>query len=155
MATIVTAPESFLSIKRYSTIKVFLAGGITNTPSWQDELIKKFDNIDELIIFNPRRESFDTSKKEETEKQIVWEHENMIRADIVSFWFSSNTLNPITLFELGKCLGMKKLITIGIDPEYERLDDVIIQSQLMGYPGLFYVNLEDLHQDILVKSNLK
>lgn len=138
----VTAPE----YKIYT--RVFLAGGISNCPDWQSEFINKCEHLP-VILYNPRRTNFDINNTDDTYDQIHWEHNMMENSDIIVFWFSSGSLNPIVLYELGKYIRSNKQIIIGIDPEYSRKDDVIIQSELAKNQTLkFSYSLDDLVNEL-------
>jgi hypothetical protein len=64
-------------------------------------------------------------------QQICWEYKHLEESDIIVFWFAKETVCPITLYELGKWgTSTKKTVIIGIDPEYSRKNDVIIQTSL-------------------------
>lgn len=89
---------------------VFLAGGISKCWDWQDqccELIQeiakdKAINTDNLILFNPRRLSFDVSDKTASDEQITWEYDYLNLCDIFSMYFcESDSVQPICLYELG------------------------------------------------------
>lgn len=89
---------------------VFLAGGITKCWDWQDrccELIQEIASIkeintDKLILFNPRRLSFDTADKTASDEQITWEYDYLNLCDIFSMYFcESDSVQPICLYELG------------------------------------------------------
>lgn len=108
---------------------VFLAGGISNCADWQNEITKALSDL-EITIFNPRRKNFDTTIQEETKKQILWEYEMLRKADYIIFRFTPETLNPITLFELGAALERNQKLFISIHPEYKRKADVEIQTKL-------------------------
>lgn len=121
---------------------IFMAGSITGTKDWQKELA--FYNVpnarsspynrivDKYFVFNPRREDFDVSNPEMEKEQIEWEFFCIHRCQKILFWFAPETLAPITLFELGSALNTHKPddIFIGIDPQYKRTNDVIIQTRL-------------------------
>ena len=113
---------------------LFLAGGISNCPLWQDEMIEGLRHTG-LLIINPRRTNFDASDRNMEKEQITWEHEHLHRAFAVSFWFPCETLCPITLFELGKVASWLGLLFIGVHPKYSRIRDIRIQMSLMR-PGL-------------------
>jgi hypothetical protein len=109
---------------------VFLAGGITNCPDWQSEMCGLLSSVP-LTLFNPRRKSFDVTDPLASERQIAWEYIHLRRADAVSFWFPSETLCPIVLFELGAQLAIGgRPIFIGVHPGYQRRADVLIQTRL-------------------------
>ena len=85
-----------------------------------------------MTIYNPRRENFPIDDPNASEEQITWEFKHLSSSDIISFWFSKGSLNPIVLFELGKygLSSTNKKILVGIDPGYERTQDVEIQTKL-------------------------
>lgn len=130
---IITAPNAFVRTKTQES-SVFLAGGISNCPNWQETLVSHikfaFSDKDNLVILNPRRENFDTAKQSDSVKQIKWEHEMLEQCGTLLFWFPKNTLCPITLYELGAYTVKKKNLIVGCDPEYQRLIDVKTQTEL-------------------------
>ena len=88
-----------------------------------------------ILVYNPRRKSFDIKDPTQSEIQIRWEYNYLNAADIVIFYFSSETLCPITLFELGARLaanrsGFRQSIYIYCEPEYQRKFDVEYQTKL-------------------------
>jgi hypothetical protein len=114
--------------------RIFLAGGITNCPDWQTELIEKLKNSNikaDLDIYNPRRKNFPIHDKHAVNEQIEWEFEKLKYASMIIFWFSRGSLNPIVLYELGMWGNSRSTpIIIGIDKEYEREADVLTQTYL-------------------------
>jgi Nucleoside 2-deoxyribosyltransferase like len=131
MHIVITAPNEEYSIANANNIKLFLAGGITNCPNWQSGLLKYLEDLDDLTIYNPRRPDFPINDPKASEAQITWEYLHLLNADVLVFWFSNGSLNPIVLFELEKySLSSTKPLVIGMDREYQRATDVIIQTQL-------------------------
>ena len=132
----VEAPEKKeISQNLDSMPKIFLAGSITNAKDWQSNLIKHVENLN-CIIYNPRRKVFDMSDKNESEIQINWEFKYLRETDIVIFYFSEETVAPITLFELGSRLESNldahyQSIYVYCEPNYPRKEDVKIQTDLM------------------------
>ena len=128
---------------------VFLGGGISNCPDWQKDMIKLLSKT-ELVLLNPRRASFDVSKKSETIFQIEWEFEHLKYADARLFWFPKETLCPITLLELGKFIAGDALLFVGIHPEYKRKLDVETQLKLARPKDCdVYYSLEDLAEVVI------
>jgi hypothetical protein len=80
------------------------------------------------------------------EEQITWEFKHLVSSDIISFWFSKGSINSIVLFELGKygLSSNNKQILIGIDPGYERTQDVVIQTKLARPEIEIVYSLDDL-----------
>ena len=122
---------------------IFLAGGISNCVDWQKKAAEELNDMDRLTVVNPRRKDFDVSKKEESIKQISWEYKRLREVTQILFWFTEDTVQPITLYELGAALerngpafalSNKQRIFIGMDKDYERMFDVHIQSKLRGFP---------------------
>ena len=70
MATLIT-PESGTD---WDHVDLFLAGGISNCPDWQSEVIKMLGDTD-LNIANPRRPYGLEKTGDAAAKQIAWEHE--------------------------------------------------------------------------------
>ncbi|MFZ2072641.1 MAG: nucleoside 2-deoxyribosyltransferase domain-containing protein [Minisyncoccia bacterium] len=128
-------------------ISIFFAGGITNCSDWQKELADKLKDLP-ITILNPRRKNFSTLSLEGEEEQIKWEFNHMRRASAISFWFSKETLNPITLLELGSQLSLNKKLFIGIDPDYQKKDNVIIQTKLARPQIEIVYSLDDLASQI-------
>lgn len=152
MIKVVTAIEEDYSLETQSiNTKVFIAGGILGCPNWQNEFIDLFtkncDYNQKVTLFNPRRERFSDVDENEKIKQVCWEYKHLEISDIIVFWFSRGTVNPITLYELGRWgnsqLSNKKIL-IGIDPEYEKKSSVITQSTLDNPNVLFSNDLESL-----------
>ena len=129
LAQVIEAPNrNFKPTSR----QVFLAGGIVNCPDWQSEMIEKLKHNADLTIFNPRRAEYPMDDPAQAEVQITWEYEYLRDASVIAVWFSRGSTNPIVLYELGKWVTCRPEVTayIGVDPEYERAQDVIIQTKL-------------------------
>lgn len=110
---------------------LFLAGGITDCPDWQGEIVEHLEAMElPLVVCNPRRNDFPINDPTAAPEQIEWEHTMLEKADFISFWFPKATLCPITLFELGKHLHSEPLI--GIEDGYQRSLDIRIQTELDG-----------------------
>ena len=141
---------------------IFMAGGISGCSDWQslyiDQMKTKLDlyadyvtgDMDEgsiinATLFNPRRSNFDVNNKSMEEEQISWEFKMLHSADLITFWFPSETVCPIVCYEIGYWLGCgEKEIIIGVDPNYVRKSDIEIQSRLAGYDKPIYSSVESL-----------
>jgi hypothetical protein len=142
MAKVIEAPNEYANTNIKS---LFLAGGITNCHDWQQDLIKYFEQVDELIIYNPRRKNFPIDDPGASLIQITWEYDYLKTCDILSFWFARGSLNPIVLYELGRWGNSSdRPIVVGLDPEYERKQDVIIQTKLSRPEIVIVYSLEQL-----------
>ena len=144
MITVITAPDDGICCNMKS---VFLAGGITNCPDWQQKVIDQLHkerclSNKRFAIFNPRREEWDmNSGEEESIKQIEWEAKRFRQSSIFSFYFcNSESQQPITLFELGRyatkainnfdCDWQDRII-VSVENGYSRELDVVTQCGLM------------------------
>jgi Nucleoside 2-deoxyribosyltransferase like len=122
---------------------VFLAGGISNCPDWQSQLLELLREMDWLLI-NPRREDFDSSNPAMSKAQIAWEHRHLRLATAIAFWFPPQTLCPITLYELGAWSMTQKPLFVGVDPQYKRRMDVLEQTRLVRPDVRVVDSLEEL-----------
>jgi hypothetical protein len=117
---------------------IFLGGSITGAEPWQDKMVEMLWRTN-LKIINPRRNEFDVSNKRLTKEQILWEFGHLRNSSAYIFWFSWETVAPITLYELGVRIGQAacwqdiygvyKPIFVGVHPDYPRRLD--IEEQLM------------------------
>ncbi len=149
MSIVIEAPNEIYSLENQSNTKIFLAGGITNCPNWSSKLIKLIEHP-HLTIYNPRRKKYPIDNSKITEEQIIWEFNHLRDSDIISFWFSDGSINPIVLLELGKYgLSSNKKIFIGIDENYERKEDVIIQTKLARPDIQIVFSIDELAQQIM------
>ena len=109
---------------------IFLAGGITDCPDWQSEIVnilKKYD----VVLLNPRRKHFPIDDPSASKEQIKWEFEHLRKADAILFWFPKESICPIALYELGAWSMTDMPLYIGVHPEYERRIDIEEQTRLV------------------------
>lgn len=138
---VIRAVDSYY--RERNDICVFLAGGITNCPNWQDDVIQKLSkkqNTDMLVIFNPRRENFPIHDPDASVEQIEWEYKWLERMDIFSMYFSSGESDqPICMYELGRNIlrmqtrfpfDWQDRLVISVANGYKRMRDVVIQTSL-------------------------
>lgn len=126
MSHVVTAPDRNVP----EGPSLFIAGGITDCPEWQTEAIAGLSDTD-LVLFNPRRATFNVRDPQAAPGQIQWEHEMLRQADAIMFWFCEEALQPIALYELGAWSMTNKPIFVGAHPNYKRRLDVVHQTQLI------------------------
>jgi len=105
MAKIVKAPKKDWSNNQYS---IFLAGSIDmgKAENWQERVEKALDGFDDITIYNPRRDDWDSSwiqdiSNPQFKEQVTWELEHLEKASLIVFYFDPNGPAPITLLELG------------------------------------------------------
>lgn len=143
---VITAPEHYYNMGE--DITCFLAGGITNCPDWQKQVVEELQkqeqagiDLSHLVIFNPRRENFPIWKPNIAVEQITWEFDYLNQADIFSMYFAATEESdqPICFYELGRNLvtmqqryptDYKRRLVISHAPEFKRMADVYIQTAL-------------------------
>ena len=142
---VVTAPNQYE--RAFGDITCFLAGGITNCPDWQSEVIEQLRHIEDegvdlsgLVVLNPRRENFPINDPSAAEEQIKWEFDGLENCSIFSMYFcNSDSDQPICMYELGRnILNMqyeysatwKDRIVISVESGYRREKDVLVQTRL-------------------------
>jgi Nucleoside 2-deoxyribosyltransferase like len=111
---------------------LFLAGGLTGYPGWQDEVASALADLP-LAVLNPRVRDYPTDPAAE-EVQIGWEFRHLRAADAVLFWFPAESACPVTLFELGSVVGGSKPLFIGAHPRYPKRQNLVFQMKLVR-PG--------------------
>ncbi|RBQ08674.1 nucleoside 2-deoxyribosyltransferase domain-containing protein [Pedobacter miscanthi] len=103
-----------------SDVSVFLAGTIDmgNSADWQQKFINQAnveENLKDVIVFNPRRASWDHSWTQSIEniqfsEQVNWELDAMENADVILLFLEGNSKSPISMMELGLFADSGKLI---------------------------------------------
>ncbi|MEK7570860.1 MAG: nucleoside 2-deoxyribosyltransferase domain-containing protein [Patescibacteria group bacterium] len=145
--TIIGAPSREFEPRKH---QLFLAGGISNCPDWQKNLIELLPGLPNVNIFNPRRVEFPKDDPNALKEQIEWEYDFLRNASSIAVWFSRGSLNPIVWYELGMWVNSRPKLPafIGVDPAYERPQDVIIQTGLPRPEIEIVSSLEDLATQI-------
>ena len=121
--------------------RIFLAGSIEmgKAIDWQTELSEKLSHKQKaLLVYNPRRDDWDSSWKQEIGnpqfyEQVNWELEHIEKADLVVFYFDPNTMSPITLLELGLCAGLEKHAVVYCPEPFWRKGYVDIVCERYGF----------------------
>ena len=96
---------------------IFLAGSIEmgKAEDWQERIVREFEEKDNVIFFNPRRDDWDSSWEQKESnpqfnEQVNWELGHLGRADIIFMYLSPETKSPISLLELGLYAESGKMI---------------------------------------------
>lgn len=139
---VITAPE-----RLPEKGDLFLAGGISNCPDWQKDLLEGLEPTN-WTVFNPRRGLYLADAV--AEQQIKWEYDALRLVHTVSFWFPQETLCPITLYELGVFSQRSDTrVLVGTHPEYARRLDVVEQLR-WARPEIKVVDSLDALQEQLL-----
>ena len=90
-----------------SAMSIFLAGSIEmgKAEDWQTTFTKAFESTN-VLLYNPRRDDWDSSWKQTIEdpqfnEQVNWELDAMEQAGIIAVYIDPKTTSPITLLEIG------------------------------------------------------
>ncbi|WP_291147387.1 nucleoside 2-deoxyribosyltransferase domain-containing protein [Flavobacterium sp. UBA7680] len=130
---------------------VFLAGSIEmdKAINWQkrcEELLQ-----DQFVIFNPRRNEWDSSWSQTIEnihfkEQVSWELQALERADIIIMYFADNTMSPISLLEFGLYAQSHKMKVV-VEENFWRKGNIDIVCE--RYSVEKFKTLEELIQNLL------
>lgn len=151
MAYELKAPNILPSVmEKIPAIKIFMAGSIEmgKAESWQEKVVKHFADNDNIIFFNPRRTDWDSSWVQDPtpgtqfHTQVSWELDHIEKSDTILFYFDPKTQSPITLLELGHCLGSEKNVIVCCPDGYFRKGNVVITCVRHGVSVLN--SIEDL-----------
>jgi hypothetical protein len=89
-------------------VSVFLAGSIEMgaAEDWQSRVAEEFKELENLVFYNPRRDNWDSSWKQEEKSpnfnyQVNWEMNHLDKCAIIFMYFDPSTKSPISLLELG------------------------------------------------------
>ena len=120
--------------------KVFLAGSIEQgvAAQWQSLFVERLSDINQLIVYNPRRDFWDASWDQTVDnpqlvEQINWELDRLNEATIIPMYFDPNTKSPITLLELGLYALSDKLI-VCCPAGFYRKANVDVMCSRFGIP---------------------
>jgi hypothetical protein len=142
MTFVIKPTEQYVELQPYN-FSVFLGGSIEmgKAVDWQTELATSLqDCSDDLILFNPRRDNWDSSWEQKIDnpqfnEQVTWELDHLDKADAIIFYFQPGTQSPITLLELGLYADTGKCVVVC--PEgFWRKGNVDIVCERYGVPQL-------------------
>jgi len=136
-------------------VSIFLAGSIEMgvAEKWQDRFVKDFSLTSKIVIYNPRRESWDSSWEQSINNpnfnfQVNWEMDYLLSSDVNVFYFDPNTKSPITLLELG-LVKDKKHVVVCCPDGFWRKGNVEIVCKKFGY------HLVDSYNFMLARTSIE
>ncbi|TPG33389.1 nucleoside 2-deoxyribosyltransferase domain-containing protein [Flavobacterium pectinovorum] len=149
MKKIFRAPEETPLQSDLKTI--FLAGSIEmdTAINWQKRCEEMLQ--DHYIIFNPRREQWDSSWSQTIEnknfkEQVDWELNALEKADLIIMYFAGNTKSPISLLEFGLYAQSNKMKVV-VEENFWRKGNVDIVCD--RYSIEQFKTLEELIENLL------
>jgi len=142
----------------YFDTTIFLAGAIDmgEATDWQKETVdylksKTSEEVDSVGIYNPRREDWNSSWKQELNnpqffEQVSWELSYIDNCDVAIVYFTKDSKAPITLMELGKLSEIKEAHNVVVFcPEgYHRKGNVDVLCHTKGIP--VYTEISEFHK---------
>lgn len=128
---------------------VFLAGSIEmgRAEPWQARVVEALSQTaPEVLCFNPRRAQWDASWTHDPHdgpfaEQVHWELDHLKAADLILFVFDPQTQSPVTLLELGLCLGQCPGKVVVVCPTtFWRHGNVVITCERAQVPVFEHVS---------------
>ena len=150
---IVYAPNPYPTWKR----TIFLAGSIEmgTAEHWQDRIAQRIvSNGFPGAVLNPRRPDWDSSWVQDSSEgtpfseQVRWELNGIRGADIVIFYFDGKTQSPITLMELGICIGKEIPMLIYCPKSFWRYGNVAFTVRHLWQTADFFDDEDDFLEEL-------
>lgn len=143
-------------------ISVFLSGsiGVGSAENWQTRMENDLADTDNLIIYNPRRDDWDSSwimdptPGTQFHEQVTWELDHIEASTLVVVYFADDSKSPITLLEFGlMAFNMSKDVVVYCSPNFYRYGNVKMVADRYLIP--IYDTYEDLlhHVRVFVNEN--
>lgn len=150
--------KSHLVLELQDAKCLFLGGTIDNGSSrdWQKEVLSELTEFDELVVLNPRKDSWDPNTPNDPtpgsamHDQVMWEIEAQKASRLKLYHFEDGSMSPITLMELG-AFGRFDNTIVSCSPKYFRYANVAIMSGFKDIP--MATSLEEAK--VMIKDRLK
>ncbi|KAH6886283.1 hypothetical protein B0T10DRAFT_490939 [Thelonectria olida] len=150
-AQIILAPSRPEQTHRRS---IFLAGTTTATgeADWREALSKALAD-QPVTIFNPKRDDWDSSWREDSSderwaEQIQWELDMQHQANIVVVLFHGVTAAPVSLAEMGMASQTGKLIACALDGYSKR---GYVEAVCWKYKAPFVTTEDQLKREVVAR----
>ncbi|QXU42666.1 nucleoside 2-deoxyribosyltransferase domain-containing protein [Pedobacter sp. D749] len=141
-----------------SNVSVFIAGTIDmgNSIDWQQKFIdraNKEETLNDVVVFNPRRKSWDhtwaqTIENAKFSEQVNWEMDAMENADVILLFLEANSKSPISMMELGLFADSGKLM-VCCEEGFWRKGNIDIVCQRKGIDQ--YNTFDELSETVITK----
>lgn len=152
----VKAPDE-IPTKARRLPSVFLAGSIEMgaAENWQERVAKFFAKSN-VLLFNPRRDDWDSSWEQdisnpEFKEQVTWELNMIDYADLVLMYFDPSAKSPVSMLELGYLAESDRVIVV-CPQGFWRKGNVDILCERENIP--LYETLDEALQKIKGDLNL-
>ncbi len=156
---IIKPPQNVNDVIEFSfQNRLFLAGSIEQgtATNWQ-KLVEKELEHSNLVIFNPRRDDWDSSWKMDVNNpqfygQVIWELTAMENSQVIAMYFAAGTNSPISLLELGLHARSGNKLVVFCPQDFYRKGNVDVTCRYYGIP--VHDNYETWMLDIKRKLRL-
>jgi hypothetical protein len=145
----------------YRKFTVFTAGSIEmgGAVNWQPLMATMLHHLP-ITVCNPRKGSWDQSIKQQAKdelfkQQVVWELDALEQADVICFFFDTETKSPVSLLELGVWAASDKVVVCCGD-EYWKSGNVHLTCDRYGVPCVKnFTDLVPLVEEMLKKKGME
>ncbi|KAF1951009.1 hypothetical protein CC80DRAFT_496301 [Byssothecium circinans] len=118
---------------------IIIYGSIEPSPTsnWTTTLASHLSSLP-ITILNPRLDGWDDTWREDInfapfKEQVDWEMDHAAVANVIVFYFKPGTSCPISLLELGMCVGMyNEKVVVGCPKEFYKRGNVEIVCRRFG-----------------------
>lgn len=107
---------------------VFLGGGAGGR-DWRRTLIGLISDTT-WVLLDPLTPPDFGDDGDALRRRTEWEFEHLGRATVKLFWFPADTPCMLSLFELGAWAKEDVPLVLGIEPGYQKRDELLLQMQL-------------------------
>ncbi|OWY52186.1 hypothetical protein AALT_g11810 [Alternaria alternata] len=145
----------------YRKFTVFTAGSIEmgDAVNWQPLMATMLNHLP-ITVCNPRKGSWDQSitqqaKNELFKQQVVWELGALEQADVICFFFDTETKSPVSLLELGVWAASDKVVVCCGDA-YWKSGNVHLTCERYGVPYVqSFIDLVPKVEEMLKKKGME
>jgi hypothetical protein len=146
---------------KYRKFTVFTAGSIEmgDAVNWQPLMATMLNHLP-ITVCNPRKGSWDSNIKQQSkdelfQQQVKWELGALEQADVICFFFDTETKSPVSLLELGVSVASDKVV-VCCDDAYWKSGNVHLTCERYGVPCVKnFTDLVPLIEEMLKKKGME
>jgi len=146
---------------QYRKFTVFTAGSIEmgHAVNWQPLMATMLNHLP-ITVCNPRKGCWDPNIKQQAKdalfkQQVVWELGALEQADVICFFFDTETKSPVSLLELGVWAASDKVVVCCGDA-YWKSGNVHLTCERYGVPCVKdFTNLVPLVEEMLKEKGME
>jgi hypothetical protein len=145
----------------YRKFTVFTAGSIEMgaAVNWQRLMVTQLNHLP-ITVCNPRKGKWDQSITQQAEdkffkQQVDWELDALEQADVICFFFDTETKSPVSLLELGLWSASDKVV-VCCGEEYWKAGNVQLTCKRYGITCVEkFEQLVPLVEEMLIEKGMK